>query len=81
MKKDFVDLDDLEWSIFGTILSRSKKNSSEYSDLEAKHAANTILYILITGCSWEELPEGPAWVDKIVAHQWFSRWKYSRMFL
>jgi transposase len=36
---------------------------------------NTLLYVLITGCRWCDLPRGPQWASKSAAHGWLQRWQ------
>lgn len=34
---------------------------------------NTLLYILITGCRWCDVPHGPPWGSKSATHRWVQR--------
>jgi len=36
---------------------------------------NTLLYILITGCRWCDVPHGPQWGSKSATHRWLQRWQ------
>jgi transposase len=36
---------------------------------------NPLLYVLITGCRWCDLPRGPQWASKSAAHRWLQRWQ------
>jgi len=36
---------------------------------------NTLLYVLITGCRWCDVPFGPPWASKSAAHRWLKRWE------
>src|SRR5712691_33374 len=36
---------------------------------------NTLLYILITGCRWCDVPCGPQWASKRATHRWLQRWQ------
>jgi transposase len=36
---------------------------------------NTLLYVLITGCRWCNLPQGVQWASKSAAHRWLQRWQ------
>jgi len=33
-----------------------------------------LLYVLITGCRWCDIPRGPQWASKSAAHRWLQRW-------
>ncbi len=36
---------------------------------------NSLLYVLLTGCRWGDLPRGPPWASKSAAHRWLQRWQ------
>ena len=36
---------------------------------------HTLLYILITGCRWCDVPRGPQWASKSATHRWLQRWQ------
>src|SRR6516162_6388526 len=36
---------------------------------------NTLLYVLITGCRWCDVPRGPQWGSKSATHRWLQRWQ------
>ena len=36
---------------------------------------NTILYVLITGCRWCDVPRGSIWASIRSAHRWLQQWK------
>ena len=40
-----------------------------------RYVLNSLLYILITGCRWCDLPEGEIWASKSSAHRWLKRWQ------
>jgi transposase len=40
-----------------------------------RQIVNTLLYVLITGCRWCDLPRGPQWASKSAAHRWLQRWQ------
>ena len=39
-----------------------------------RYVLNSLLYILITGCRWCDLPQGKIWASKSSAHRWLKRW-------
>ncbi|WP_198954076.1 transposase [Moorena bouillonii] len=39
-----------------------------------RYVLNTLLYILITGCRWCDVPTGQQWASKSSAHRWLKRW-------
>ncbi len=40
-----------------------------------RYVLNSLLYILITGCRWCDLPQGEIWASKSAAHRWLKRWQ------
>ena len=36
---------------------------------------NTLLYVLITGCRWCDVPRGPQWASKSATQRWLPRWQ------
>jgi transposase len=40
-----------------------------------RKVVNTLLYVLITGCRWCDLPQGPQWASKSAAPRWLQRWQ------
>lgn len=40
-----------------------------------RYVLNTLLYILITGCRWCDVPQGKHWASKSLAHRWLKRWQ------
>ena len=40
-----------------------------------RYVLNSLLYILITGCRWCDLPKGEIWASKSAAHRWLKRWQ------
>jgi transposase len=60
--------------------------SAGAEDAESWHATypflkvvNTLLYVLITGCRWGDLPRGPQWASENAAHRWLQRWQADGM--
>ncbi|AUB41970.1 Transposase [Nostoc flagelliforme CCNUN1] len=40
-----------------------------------RYVLNSLLYILITGCRWCDLPQGDRWASKSSSHRWLKRWR------
>ena len=40
-----------------------------------RQVVNTLLYLLITGCRWCDVPRGPQWASKSATHRWLQRWQ------
>src|SRR5262245_27845929 len=37
---------------------------------------HTLLYVLITGRRWCDVPHGPQWGSKSATHRWLRRWQF-----
>ncbi|MDQ3828315.1 MAG: transposase [Candidatus Tectomicrobia bacterium] len=37
-----------------------------------RKVVNTLLYVLITGCRWCDIPRGPQWASRSAAHRWLQ---------
>ena len=72
----FEGLSDLEWKIFEDIFPEiPSKRSRGMPRTPFRYVVNTLLYILITGCRWCDVPRGQIWASKSSAHRWLSRWQ------
>ena len=40
-----------------------------------RNVLNSLIYILITGCRWCDLPRGQIWASKSSTHRWLKRWQ------
>ena len=71
----FEGLSDLEWKLFEDIFPEPpKKRSRGMPPVPFRYVLNSLLYILITGCRWCDLPRGKIWASKSSAHRWLKRW-------
>jgi hypothetical protein len=71
----FEGLSNLEWKLFEDIFPETpKKRSRGMPHTPFRYVLNTLLYILITGCRWCDLPLGKPWASKSSAHRWLKRW-------
>ena len=71
----FEGLSDLEWKLFEDIFPASDKRSRGMPHVPFRYVLNSLLYILITGCRWCDLPQGKIWASKSAAHRWLKRWQ------
>ena len=72
----FEGLSDLEWKLFEDIFPKEP----EFRHRGMPHTPfrcvlNTLLYVLITGCRWCDVPRGEVWASKSSAHRWLKRWQ------
>jgi hypothetical protein len=72
----FEGLSDLEWKLFEDIFpDEPKKRGKGMPHAPYRHVLNSMLYILITGCRWCDLPRGDIWASKSSSHRWLKRWR------
>ena len=72
----FEGLNDLEWKLFEDVFPKTpKKRSRGMPAVPFRYVLNSLLYILITGCRWCDLPQGKIWASKSSAHRWLKRWR------
>jgi transposase len=72
----FEGLSDLEWKLFADLFPPEPiKRGRGMPHAPFRQVVNTLLYVLITGCRWGDLPRGPQWASKSAAHRWLQRWQ------
>ena len=71
----FEGLSDLEWKLFKDIFPTSDSRGRGMPPVPFRYVLNSLLYILITGCRWCDLPRGEIWASKSSAHRWLKRWQ------
>ena len=72
----FEGLSDLEWHLFTDIFPpepTERRRGMPHTPF--RKVVNTLLYVLITGCRWCDLPHGAQWASKSAAHRWLQRWQ------
>ena len=75
MAGTFDGLSDLEWKLFADVFPPAPtKRSRGMPHTPFRQVVNTLLYVLMTGCRWCDLPRGPQWGSKSAAHRWLQRW-------
>lgn len=74
--KPFEKLNDEQWSCIQQHLGPSmfpKVRGKPRNDL--RKIWNSILYVLIRGCRWKELPQGEAYAPRSSAHRWLKQFQ------
>jgi transposase len=75
MAGTFAGLSDIEWQLFADLFPPGPtKRGRGMPHTPFRTVVNTLLYVLITGCRWCDLPRGPPWASKSAAHRWWQRW-------
>ncbi len=61
----FEGLSDLEWKLFEDIFpGEPEKRGKGMPHAPYRYILNSLLYILIAGCRWCDLPRGDVWASK-----------------
>jgi transposase len=73
----FEGLSDAAWVILsGLFPPPPEKRGRGMPHSPFRSVINSILYVLITGCRWSDLPIGRAdFASKSSAHRWLMRWQ------
>ena len=72
----FEGLSDLEWRLFEDVFPPAPpKRHRGMPHAPFRQILNTLLYVLITGCRWCDVPRGPQWASKSATHRWLQRWQ------
>lgn len=75
MSGRFTGLSDLEWELFAKIFETpGKKRGRGMPPSPFRKVINTLLYILITGCRWCDIPKEESFAPKSSSHRWLKRW-------
>ena len=72
----FEGLSDLEWKLFEDVITKvGEKRERGMPHAPFRHVLNILMYVLITGCRWCDVPKGEIWASKSSAHRWLWRWQ------
>jgi transposase len=72
----FEGLTDIEWELFESLFPpEPDKRGKGMPHCPFRYVLNTLLYVLITGCRWCDVPRGEIWASKSAAHRWLKRWE------
>src|SRR5919201_1579319 len=72
----FEGLSDLEWQLFIDLFPPEPTTRGRgIPHVPFRKVVNTLLYVLITGCRWCDVPRGPQWASKSATHRWLKRWQ------
>jgi transposase len=72
----FEGVNDLEWRLFEDVFPPAPpKRGRGMPHAPFRKILNTLLYVLITGCRWCDVPRGPQWGSKSATHRWLQRWQ------
>ena len=80
-KPKFTYLPDEHWKLIKQCLDKCpfpKVRGQNRADM--RKVWNSILYVLIRGCRWRELPRGKEWAPKTTAHRWLKKMRSWQVF-
>ena len=71
----FDGLSDLEWKLFEDLFPAppAKRNRGK-QPTPTRFTLNTLLYVLITGSRWCDVPRGEQWGSRSTAHRALQAW-------
>lgn len=68
-------LTDAQWLIVAPLLPADPEQRGKgHPHTPWRLVCNTILWVLITGSRWCDVPKGEQWGSRSVAHRWLGRW-------
>lgn len=71
----FQGLNRAQWALIKHLFPKPPSNKFGRKDLSLKKVMNTILWVLITGARWIDIPIGSRWAARSTAHKWLGRWQ------
>ena len=74
MSGRFEELTDVEWELFRNIFPSEVHGGRGRPAAHPRNILNSLLYILIAGCRWCGLPQGPQWASKSSSHRRLKSW-------
>jgi transposase len=75
MADAFAGQSDLTWPPFADLFpSEPSKQGRGMPHTPFRNVVNTLLYGLMIGCRWGDIPRGPQWASTSAAHRWLQRW-------
>ena len=69
----FRGLTDIQWAKLSVYIPEDHRKYGRHRP-DPRKLLNSILYVLITGCRWCDMPRGKKWARRSTAHEWFGIW-------
>ncbi|MGX9728906.1 MAG: transposase [Candidatus Electronema sp. VV] len=67
---------DTEWKLFEDIFSGKDRRGRGMPAAHPRKILNSLLWLLITGCRWCDLPRRPQWASKSSSHRRLKSWHH-----
>lgn len=74
MSGKFEGLSDIQWILLAPFLPELTYRFGRPRP-DRRKLLNTILYVLITGCRWCDVPIGLQWAKRSTAHEYLGKWE------
>lgn len=71
----FQGLNREQWALIKPLFPKPPSDKFGRKDLSPKKVMNTILWVLITGARWIDVPVGSRWAARSTAHEWLGHWQ------
>ena len=71
----FNGLTKSQWKLLKPLMPKDDPNKKGKPHTSWKRICNSILWILITGGRWCDIPRGRRWGSKSAAHRWLGIWE------
>jgi len=72
----FEGVSDAHWEAMAPYFPQPpEKRGKGHPPTPARRVVNSILYILITGSRWCDLPREPQFAPRSTSHRWLMRWQ------
>ena len=72
----YQGISDEEWAILRQVLPKEPvKRTKGMPHADFRSVLNSILWILLTGARWKDLPNEPPFASKSSSHRWLKRWQ------
>ncbi len=71
----FEGLTDVQWEVVSPLFGPAPiKRGRGMPHADWRKVLNTIIWVLITGCRWCDIPKGEIWGSRSASHRWLGRW-------
>jgi transposase len=70
----FEGLKDAEWKLLEDIFPGKDRRGRGMPAAHPRKILNSLLWLLITGCRWCDLPRGSQWASRSARHRWLKAW-------
>jgi len=75
----FEGLTKAQWELLKPLMPKVKERKRGKPHTPWRKICNSILWILITGSRWCDIPRGRQWGSKSAAHRWLGEWETNGM--